>query len=49
MWTIIKFDKKNLELLKLDFKKKLGSDPIIYSPKLFVQKYKKKKTYRKRI
>ena len=43
MWTIIKFDKKNLELLKLDFKKKLGSDPIIYSPKLFVQKYKKNK------
>ena len=43
MWTVIKFDKKNLELLKLDFKKKLGSDPIIYSPKLFVQKYKKNK------
>ena len=26
MWTIIKFDKKNLSLLKKDFKEKLGSN-----------------------
>ena len=26
MWTIIKFDKKNLESLKRDFKEKLGKD-----------------------
>ena len=41
MWTIIKFDRKNLEFLKKDFKKKLGSDVTIYSPKLLIQKYKK--------
>ena len=41
MWTIIKFDKKNLELLKKDFKKKLGEDITIYSPKIFIEKYKK--------
>ena len=35
MWTIIKFDKKNLEILKRDFKDKLGKDFTIYSPKLF--------------
>ena len=43
MWTIIKFDKKNLELLKKDFKEKLGEDFVIYCPKLFIQKYKKSK------
>ena len=43
MWTIIKFDKKNLELLKKDFKKKLGEDITIYSPKIFIEKYKKNK------
>tara|TARA_X000000368_G_scaffold413481_1_gene401613 strand:- start:713 stop:1210 length:498 start_codon:yes stop_codon:yes gene_type:complete len=43
MWTIIKFDRKNLEFLKKDFKKKLGSDVTIYSPKLLIQKYKKNK------
>ena len=43
MWTIIKFDKRNLELLKKDFKKKLGEDITIYSPKIFIEKYKKNK------
>mgnify|MGYP001313076202 CR=1 FL=1 len=43
MWTIIKFDKKNLEFLKKDFKEKLGEGFSIYSPKLLVQKYKKGK------
>jgi len=40
MWTIIKFDKKNLEFLKKDFKEKLGEGLTVYSPKLFIQKYK---------
>ncbi len=43
MWTIIKFDSKNLEFLKKDFKKKLGKDVAIYSPKLLIEKYKKNK------
>jgi len=43
MWTIIKVDRKNLEFLKEEFKKKLGKNVIIYSPKLLIQKYKKNK------
>ena len=43
MWTIIKFDKKNLESLKRDFKEKLGKDFTIYSPKLSIKKYKNNK------
>tara|TARA_Y100000590_G_C15617340_1_gene976258 strand:+ start:935 stop:1432 length:498 start_codon:yes stop_codon:yes gene_type:complete len=43
MWTIIKFDRKYLEFLKSDFKKKLGNDFIIYNPKIFVKSYKKNK------
>ena len=38
MWTIIKFDKKSLELLKKDFQEKLGEDFAIYRPKLFIQR-----------
>jgi len=47
MWTIIKFDKKQLPFLKKDFTKKLGKDFIIYTPKLFLQKYKKNKLINK--
>ena len=47
MWTIIKFDKKQLPILKKDFTKKLGKDFIIYTPKLFFQKYKKNKLINK--
>lgn len=43
MWTIIKVDLKNLEFLKNEFKKKVGEDVKIYSPKLFIEKYKKNK------
>ena len=43
MWTIIKADRKNLVFLKEEFKKKLGKDLTIYSPKLLIQKYKKNK------
>ena len=47
MWTILKFDKKRLSFLKKDFEKKLGKDLMIYSPKLFVQKYKNNKLINK--
>ena len=47
MWAVIKFDKNNLESLKKDFKKKLGKDLSVYSPKLFIQKYKKNKLINK--
>ena len=49
MWTIIKFDKKNLEFLKRDFKQKLGEGLAIYLPKLLIQKYKKNKLVKKEI
>ena len=34
MWTIIKFDKKKINFLKKDLKKKLGPDCEIYIPKI---------------
>ena len=40
MWIIIKFDKKKLNLLKEDFKKKLGDKPIIYEPKVLINVFK---------
>ena len=43
MWTIIKVDLKNLEHLKNEFKKKIGEDVKIYSPKLLIEKNKKNK------
>jgi len=47
MWTIIKFNKKNLEFLKKDFKEKLGEGFVTYSPKISIQKYKKNKLINK--
>ena len=43
MWTVLKFDKKSLTLLKDDLKKKLGQDFEVYIPKLRIQKYKNNK------
>lgn len=43
MWTIIKFKKESIGLLKKDLKNKIGSDFIIYRPKTIIQKYKKNK------
>ena len=43
MWTIIKFDKSNLEFLKKDFKEKIGNDIKIYSPRLLIHKQKRNK------
>ena len=47
MWTVLKFDKKNLSLLKEDLKKKLGKDYEIYIPKLKNQKFKNNKLINK--
>ena len=47
MWTIIKFNKNNLEILKKDLIKKLGDDLKIYSPRISVQDYKKNKIINK--
>ena len=43
MWTILKFDKKKLELLKTDLRQKIGNDFEIYIPKIQIQKYKNNK------
>ena len=43
MWTVLKFDKKKLYLLKEDLTKKLGKDFILYNPKIKIQKFKKNK------
>jgi hypothetical protein len=49
MWTIIKIDKKKLNLLKQDFQKKIEGNFIFYNPKLRVQKLKKNKLVNKEI
>lgn len=49
MWTIIKIDRKNLNLLKNSFKKNLGEDFKIYSPKFLIQKFHKNKLKKKEI
>jgi len=47
MWTIIKIDKKKLNIFKEDLTKKLGSNFQFYCPKLIVQKYKNNKLIKK--
>lgn len=39
MWTIIKADKRKLQLLKKDFSKILGKEFEIYNPKIILEKY----------
>ena len=47
MWTIIKFDKRELKSLTKGFKEKLGDDFTIYNPKFFFKKYTNNKlTYK---
>lgn len=43
MWTIIKFDKRKLYLLREDLNKKLGKKYILYRPKVLIDKLKKEK------
>ena len=47
MWTIFKFNKKNINLLKKDFKTRTGGDLKFYFPKIKIEKkiYKKIKNY----
>ena len=49
MWTVVKIDKKKLQLLKEDFKKYLGSSSEFYIPKMVIQKFVKNKLYQKEI
>ena len=49
MWTVIKFDKKNIHIFKEDLKRKLGNNFEIYYPKLTIQKYQKQKLKQKNI
>ena len=41
MWLVVKFDKKKLEFLKKDFKRKFNEELNFYIPKILVQKYQK--------
>ena len=47
MWTIIKFEKKNLNILKLELEKKLGFKCQFYIPKLLLKRYQKNKLIKK--
>ena len=49
MWTVIKFDKKNIHIFEEDLKRKLGNNFEIYYPKLTIQKYQKQKLKQKNI
>tara|TARA_Y100000992_G_scaffold293961_1_gene253174 strand:+ start:460 stop:957 length:498 start_codon:yes stop_codon:yes gene_type:complete len=47
MWTIIKFEKKNLSFLKSDLEKKLGTNCKFYIPKLLFKRFTKNKWSKK--
>lgn len=47
MWVIIKFDKKNLNFLKLDIEKKMGNGSEFYLPKILYKRFLKKKLIKK--
>ena len=49
MWTIIKFNKNKLEQLRNDFSKIIGKNFIIYTPKILIETYKKKKIIKKEL
>ena len=37
MWTIIRYKKNKYASLIIDLKKKFGSDPILYQPKIMIK------------
>jgi len=43
MWVIVKYNKKELETVKENFKKKLGNEIKFYNPKIKYQRYLKGK------
>ena len=45
MWTIIKYKKKNLSMLKSDLSNNIGEDIKFYIPKIQLQKINKNKIY----
>jgi hypothetical protein len=45
MWAVLKFEKKEINSLKRDLEKKLGSSPEFYIPKIKIQNYKKNKIF----
>jgi len=47
MWAIIKIDKKKLNILKLEFKLKLGKECKFYHPKIKIEKFFKNKLIKK--
>ena len=49
MWTIIKYNKQQLNSLKKDFSEKLDNKFKFYIPKLLIQKYKNNKLINKEI
>jgi len=49
MWTIVKFDKKKINLLKEDLRKKIGGDYKIYIPKILVKRFTKDKLVNKEV
>ena len=49
MWTILKFKKKEFNILKNNLKEKLGNNFLIYRPKLLIQNYKKNALVNKQI
>ena len=42
MWTVLKFDKKNIQSLKKDFSDKLGNGLRFYMPKIQLKKFNKR-------
>ena len=49
MWTVLKFDKKNFEILKQTFSHTLGDGFKFYRPKILLQKYNKNRLISKEI
>ena len=43
MWTVIKFDYRQIEILRNEFKKQIGENMKIYIPKVNIKSYKNKK------
>tara|TARA_A100001015_G_scaffold275845_1_gene333501 strand:+ start:1081 stop:1578 length:498 start_codon:yes stop_codon:yes gene_type:complete len=48
MWTILKADNKNLNILKEDLRKKLGPSFSIYCPRFSIEKFKNNKLVNKK-